>query len=75
MIPFRDVKLRELYSVITDADNLLRPKRPESCPKSLASLIRQCWHIDPERRRLLTDLHDAEIPQSSSHSERYETST
>ncbi|KAG0606482.1 hypothetical protein M758_9G144100 [Ceratodon purpureus] len=43
-------QLRELYKRITDPKNPLRPEIPQSCPASLASLIRRCWHHDPVMR-------------------------
>jgi hypothetical protein len=54
--PFPDVQLRKLYSLITDARNPLRPELPESCPKSLATLIQECWHTDPVRRPPFTEI-------------------
>ena len=56
MAPFPDVQLRKLYSLITDARNPLRPELPESCPKSLATLIQECWHTDPVRRPPFTEI-------------------
>ncbi|KAG0562338.1 hypothetical protein KC19_9G138400 [Ceratodon purpureus] len=43
-------ELRELYKLITDPKNPLRPELPQSCPASLASLICKCWQTDPVMR-------------------------
>ncbi|KAG0606600.1 hypothetical protein M758_9G153800 [Ceratodon purpureus] len=43
-------ELRDLYKLITDPKNPLRPELPQSCPASLASLICKCWHTDPVMR-------------------------
>jgi hypothetical protein len=51
-LPFHhiDIIMRDLYKMLTDSKNPLRPKLPDSCPERLASLIRQCWDTDPMRR-------------------------
>ncbi|KAG0561488.1 hypothetical protein KC19_9G068200 [Ceratodon purpureus] len=56
--PFQNVnfKMGDLYKLLTDLDNPLRPELPESCPEELASLIRDCWHTDPMRRPDFKDI-------------------
>lgn len=49
-VPFQNVRLSELYELLTDTVNPLRPELPESCPESLAALIQTCWHTDPRER-------------------------
>ncbi|KAG0559666.1 hypothetical protein KC19_10G121800 [Ceratodon purpureus] len=54
-LPFHNAvfNARELHQFSTALDNpwsSVRPELPESCPESLASLIRECWHTDPVRR-------------------------
>jgi serine/threonine protein kinase len=49
-VPFQNVRLSELYELLTDTVNPLRPELPESCPESLAALIHTCWHTDPRKR-------------------------
>ncbi|KAG0611191.1 hypothetical protein M758_7G122600 [Ceratodon purpureus] len=51
-VPFCNIrfKARELYKLVTDPENPLRPELPQSCPASLASVIRKCWHTDPVMR-------------------------
>lgn len=56
--PFQNanIKWSELYTLLTDSENPLRPELPESCPESLESLICECWRTDPRRRPTFTEI-------------------
>ncbi|KAG0586806.1 hypothetical protein KC19_2G119000 [Ceratodon purpureus] len=51
-LPFHHVifKMEDLYSLLTHTLKPLRPELPEKCPKSLTSLICQCWLTIPKMR-------------------------
>ncbi|KAG0586596.1 hypothetical protein KC19_2G102800 [Ceratodon purpureus] len=51
-VPFYNIsfKPRDLYKLITDPKNPLRPELPQNCPASLATLICECWQTDPTMR-------------------------
>ena len=58
MDPYQNVtfSINKLHELLINEDYQLRPELPESCPKSLASLICKCWHTDPKQRPSFTEI-------------------
>ncbi len=52
-VPFFNIKLMDLRKRIKDG---LRPDMPEECPEQLSTLVRSCYHPDPEARPSFPDI-------------------
>jgi len=49
--PYSEYKFNmEVHILVQAAEENLRPTIPESCPKQMKELIRDCWNPDPRQR-------------------------
>ncbi|KAJ3444155.1 serine/threonine-protein kinase edr1 [Anaeramoeba flamelloides] len=47
-LPFKD--LNPIQTALAIVNNQARPDIPQSCPKSLAKLMKECWNEEPKKR-------------------------
>eukprot|EP00475_Leptophrys_vorax_P043077 TRINITY_DN8177_c0_g1_i1.p1 TRINITY_DN8177_c0_g1~~TRINITY_DN8177_c0_g1_i1.p1 ORF type:complete len:580 (+),score=-3.18 TRINITY_DN8177_c0_g1_i1:213-1952(+) len=51
--PFANLQPEEVCSLVNQG---VRPEIPRDCPPALASLMRSCWHQDPEKRPAMAEV-------------------